>query len=55
VKGSSVRVSFGDGKRGRGSARLRHRYKRGGSFRIAVRASDKAGNKMTVKRRVRIG
>jgi hypothetical protein len=55
VKGSAVHVSFGDGKRGRGKSRLRHRYKHGGSFRIVIQASDKAGNHMTVRRRVRVG
>jgi hypothetical protein len=54
VRGSSVRVSFGDGKRGGGKARLEHRYNRRGSFRIAVRASDKAGNRVTAKRRVSV-
>jgi hypothetical protein len=54
VKRSSVRVSFGDGKRARGKARLRHRYKRGGSFTLVVKVTDKAGNRMTVKRRVRV-
>jgi hypothetical protein len=54
VRGSSVRVSFGDGKRGNGRARLRHRYKRGGAFTIVVKASDRAGNRMTLKRRIRV-
>ena len=54
VKQSSVVVSFGDGKRARHKARLRHRYAAGGSYRVVVKASDRAGNHITIKRRVRV-
>jgi hypothetical protein len=51
---SSVRISFGDGRRARGRARLRHRYRHGGRFRLVVRAADAAGNRVTVRRVVRL-
>jgi hypothetical protein len=54
VKQSSVVVAFGDGKRGRHKSKLRHRYARGGSYRVVVKVRDKAGNHATVKRRVRV-
>jgi hypothetical protein len=55
VKRSSVRVSFGDGKRGGRRARVRHAYAHGGTFLLVVHASDKAGNRTTIRRRVRVG
>ena len=54
VKGSSVRVSFGDGKHGGRKARVRHRYKRAGAFTVTVKAADKAGNRMRLKRRLSV-
>ncbi len=54
VKTGSVRVLFGDGGSGHGRATLKHSYARGGSYTIVVSASDKAGNKVTVRRRVRV-
>ena len=53
VLGSSVRISFGDGKRGR-KARARHRYARKGTYRVVVKARDRAGNRVSKTRRVRI-
>jgi hypothetical protein len=55
VRRSSVKISFGDGKHARGRARMRHRYKHRGRFQIVVKAADGAGNRVTVKREVRIG
>ena len=54
VKRSSVRISFGDGKRARGRAR-RHRYRHRGAFTLIVKATDRAGNHLTMKRRVTVG
>jgi hypothetical protein len=54
VKPGSVRVSFGDGGSGHGRATLRHAYAHGGAYTIVVSASDRAGNKATVRRRVRV-
>lgn len=52
VKGSSVRVGFGDGRRSRGR---RHVYERGGTYTVTVTARDRAGNTTTLERRVRVG
>ncbi len=84
LKGSSVRVSFGDGsggqgkkggggattissagreslRRGHGKSKkpvvktIRHDYPRPGSYRLAVTARDRAGNRTHFERKVRIG
>jgi hypothetical protein len=47
-------VRFGDGARDRRSSSFRHRYARGGSFRIVVRARDRAGNRVLRRLRVRV-
>jgi hypothetical protein len=54
VKLGSVRVGFGDGRSAHGRALLRHSYTHTGSYTIVVSASDKAGNKATVRKRVRV-
>jgi hypothetical protein len=54
VKLGSVKVRFGDGGVGHGRAALRHRYAHAGSYTIVIGASDKAGNKMTLRKRVRV-
>jgi len=54
LRRSATRISFGDGRRGSRKARARRRYARAGTYRVVVRARDRAGNKVTVKRRVRI-
>ncbi|MDP2711599.1 MAG: hypothetical protein Q8O56_10305 [Solirubrobacteraceae bacterium] len=54
----SVVVSWGDRTRGsRGTSRLRaqHRYRRAGSYRLVVTATDKAGNTRVWRRTVRTG
>jgi len=48
-------ISFGDGKKMRRKARAVHRYKRGGRFKIVVKTGDRVGNRLTVKRKVRVG
>jgi hypothetical protein len=48
---ASVRISWGDGTRGRGTT-ARHRFKRRGRFRVVIRTKDKAGNARTVRRTV---
>ncbi len=55
VRGSSVKVRFGDGGTAHGRATLKHTYSRGGAYTIVVSASDNAGNKRTVRKRVRVG
>jgi hypothetical protein len=54
VKPGSVKVSFGDGRSGRGRTTLTHSYARAGSYTVLVSASDKAGNKTTVRKPVRV-
>ncbi len=54
VKKSSVKVGFGDGVSAHGSTTLEHIYPRAGTYTIVVSASDKAGNKTTIRRRVKI-
>ncbi len=54
VKKGSVKVNFGDGGSGHGRTTLRHSYAHAGSYTIVVSASDNAGNKTTVRKRVRV-
>lgn len=54
VRNSSVHVRFGDGSVAHGHATLKHSYARGGLYTIVVSASDNAGNKRTVRKRVRV-
>jgi hypothetical protein len=54
VDAGSVKVSFGDKHSAHGRAKLTHRYGARGSYTITVTASDKAGNKLTVRRRVSV-
>jgi hypothetical protein len=44
VTASTVKVSWGDGKRGSGRKTLSHRYSHSGRLRITVTAKDAAGN-----------
>jgi hypothetical protein len=50
----SVTVSFGDGSKAGGHARLRHRYAHGGVFQIVVHARDKLGNQLVAQRPVSV-
>lgn len=52
-----VRVSWGDGSRSTGVSRAggSHRYRKTGSFKLVVTATDKAGNQTVNRRTVRIG
>lgn len=62
LRRGSVRISFGErGKKRRRRAKRRqlavrvvHTYSRGGRFRLRVRARDRAGNRLVLKRKVRI-
>jgi hypothetical protein len=54
VRKSSVRVSFGDGAGGRNRTSLNHSYARGGTYVVFVTASDKAGNKTHLRRRMQV-
>jgi len=49
----SVRISFGDGAFAAGHGRAAHRYARGGTFTLHVSARDRAGNRVSFRRRVR--
>jgi len=51
---SSVRVSFGDGRFARRRARITHRYTRGGTYEITVRARDRLGNQALVRELVNV-
>ena len=50
----SVHVSFGDRHSARGRAKAMHRYASRGSYTITVTASDKAGNRVVVRREVSV-
>jgi hypothetical protein len=52
VDATSVRVSWGDGKRSSGRRTAAHRYRGAGTFRIAVSARDKAGNGVSSNKKV---
>jgi hypothetical protein len=52
LKGSSVKISFGDGSSGRAA---RHAYAHGGVFKLRISARDRAGNAVHFDRKVRIG
>ena len=58
LRRSATRVSFGDGKRrARRAAEpfvTRHRYARRGRYRVVVRARDRAGNRTTIRRKLRV-
>ena len=56
VDAGSVHVSFGDRRHAprMGAPMLTHRYAAGGSYTITVTASDRAGNRVSVRRRVRV-
>lgn len=51
---SATRVSFGDRRSGKGHTTFRHRYRRAGTYRVTVRTADKAGNKRTTTKRMRV-
>jgi hypothetical protein len=69
LRRGSVKVTFGDGekakasvsaKKGRGKksapvARARHTFAHPGTYRVTVRARDRAGNATLTKRKVRVG
>jgi hypothetical protein len=54
VRRAAVAVSFGDGKRAAHTTSVRHKYARRGVYRVVVKVRDRAGNRATVKRRVRV-
>ena len=51
---SSVQVSFGDGAHAARRRNAAHRYGRNGSFTVHVTARDRAGNRVSFNRKVRI-
>jgi hypothetical protein len=50
----SVTVSFGDGSKAGGRARLGHRYAHGGVFQVTIHARDKLGNQLVTQRPVSV-
>jgi hypothetical protein len=54
VRRSSVRMSFGDGRRVTRATGARHAYARPGRYRVVVRARDRAGNLRVLRRMVRV-
>ncbi|HTA37157.1 MAG TPA: PKD domain-containing protein, partial [Solirubrobacteraceae bacterium] len=50
----SIKVSFGDGKHGAGRKSLNHVYAHAGIYQVVVEASDKLGNKTTVRKLVSV-
>jgi PKD domain len=50
----SVRIAFGDGTKRARKPSARHRYKRRGVYRVKVTARDRAGNRTTFRRRLRV-
>ena len=52
VDATTVKVTWGDGRRASGRTRLTHRYRSGGTFRVAISAKDKAGNPLKTAKRV---
>ncbi len=54
VATNSVHVKFGDGRSGHDRTVLSHRYSSGGSYTVTVSAFDRAGNRVSVRRVVRV-
>lgn len=54
LRPKATRIDFGDGTRVRGGAGSRHAYERPGSYTIAVRGSDRAGNRIARRFEVRV-
>lgn len=54
IASGATRVRFGDGRTATAARKARHRYRRGGTFRVSVATRDRAGNRQTVKLRVRV-
>ncbi|MDQ6750507.1 MAG: hypothetical protein M3Z33_07150 [Actinomycetota bacterium] len=51
----STRIAFGDGGTSRRRASAHHIYSRAGTFTVVVRARDNLGNRLNLRRRVRVG
>jgi hypothetical protein len=54
AKRAGTVISFGDGRRARRRLRVRHVYSRPGTYRLVIKARDRAGNRLVAKRRVRV-
>jgi hypothetical protein len=50
----SIVTSFGDGSSSRPGARVTHRYRRSGAFKLVVRATDQAGARRLSARTIRV-
>jgi hypothetical protein len=50
----SIKVSFGDGRHAGGRKSLNHLYAHGGIYQVVVQASDKLGNKVTIRKLVSV-
>lgn len=54
VAPSATKVTFGDGTSAKGHSTYKHRYRRGRTYRVTVKTADKAGNKRTTTKRMRV-
>ncbi len=54
LRAAATRISFGDGASARRRPAARHVYARAGTYRVVVRARDRAGNRVVVRTRVRV-
>jgi len=54
LRRSSVSISWGDRTRTKRRPRATHRYRRAGRYRVTIKARDRAGNRATIRKRVRI-
>jgi hypothetical protein len=54
VAPDTVKIAFGDGKKADGKAKATHRYRKGGSYNIAIGAKDAANNRARVRKRVKV-
>lgn len=54
LRKAALRVTFGDGSRAARKPVVRHRYSRAGTYRLVVRARDRAGNRTILRRKLRV-
>lgn len=54
VAAGGTRVRFGDGRTGGGTRAVTHRFRRAGTYSVTVRTRDTAGNRQTIRRKVRV-
>jgi hypothetical protein len=54
IRKGTLRVTFGDGSRPARRARAAHAYRSPGVYRLRIAARDRAGNRLSLNRRVRV-